>query len=405
MTLMFFAGALLTAVFPDRAWANRACDDNGLLAEYLVSDISGLRSSDVAQVFIDLRVPDDVAEETVSVLREAITAFEGTRPSSEQAAEIAAGEWKGWRAKHMSREEFVSGFLDEVERRKSSVGDYAASLQASQAMRNRLDDLHGAAGGRTPPEDVLMMWLWDQTMRTPAAKAELKRLYDLPDGKWVWGRYVMGRKAALRCALEAVVAAGPAPVAVDRHLFKQPNTFVPLAEGKTVSLDDRSMAYISGLLEVHLAACPWVGTPKGLKSVVQFQQAATQRAFTNMFDMRNIVLDSVQFAHFANHGKADAEAFEKQYGCISPVAMQLARGLERTVQVAAAGGAGSLFVSTCSSTRLNAKQCACLAELGRGVDPNIENKGYDSRTTIKYIVERNPLLGVMIAMQCGIGDY
>lgn len=402
-----FSLGLVCAVvlLPGVARAQRQCDGGEKLTAYLAGATDGPTASAIADVWVNGAVPNDFDAVSVAALRDAIEAFERQRPPANRAADIAAGDWSGWRADLMSREEFVRGFLDEVGRRSESQGEYAAILQAAQAMRNRLDDMYGAAGQRDRPEDPYAMWLWDQHMRLPGAEDELARLKSLPDGEWLWGEYTMGRKTAIACALDDMSVLTLLAATVDRSLFDKPDLVTTLVAGRKVPLDFPTMAYLYGLLEYRLPNCAWTGSADGLASVVRFQQAATQSALTRMFELSGVVLNSVEFATMANAGKADAEALETEYGCISPVAMAFSNGLVRTVQVDATVSSESLFVQSCSGQGLSLEQCACLAELGRGVAPEIEKTGYDQRTTIKWMVERNPMLGIQIGVQCGISDY
>jgi len=394
---------------PTAALAQRRCDGGGKLPAYLSGSIDGPRPSAIAEVWVKGAVPGDVDPASVVALRAAIEAFERQLLSADQAATIAAGDWTGWRAKLMSRDEFISGFLDEVRRRAGSQGEYAAILQAAEAMRNRLDDMNGAAGARGRPEDPSAMWLWDLTMRKPAAKDQVSLLLSLPDGKWLWNRYLMGRKVAIACALDDMSALTLLAATVDKSLFRRPDVVTMLVAGRKVPLDYPVMAYLSGLLEVRLPNCKLTVYPDGWASVERFQQATVQNAmssfFSRGFDLGGVVFDSVEFATNANTGRADAEALEEKYGCTSPVALAFANGLVRTVRVDASASSDSLFVQSCSVQGLSLKQCACLAELGRGVAPAIEKMGYNPGTTIKWITLRNPSVTIQIALLCGIGNY
>jgi hypothetical protein len=193
-------------LLPAAALAQERCDGGGQIVSYLAGTTDSPAPAEISRTWVGRAVKPDVDPTAVTALRRAIEAFEGRRPSAEEAAEIAAGDWSGWRAGLMPRDDFVRGFLAEVARRAASQGEYAASLQAAQAMRNRLDDLYGAAGSRQPPEDPSAMWLWDQHMRTPGAADAVDRLTSLPDGEWLWNRYLIGRKTAIACALDAIDA-------------------------------------------------------------------------------------------------------------------------------------------------------------------------------------------------------
>lgn len=405
MRILFVIMLSTFFLIPDPALAQRQCDGGPKLKSYLSGTIDTPTPTAIAETWVKIGVPGDIDPASVEALLEAIEAFERWRPSAQRAADIAAGDWTDWRAKHMSRDEFIRGFLNEVERRSKTQGDYAAILQAAQAMLNHLDDLHNAAGGRLRPEDPFRMWRWDFSLRLPGAKSEIARLMTLPDGEWLWRRYGVNRKTAIACALDDMSENALLADTIDRSLFHKPDVIKTLVANKKVPLDFTTMAYLSGLLEYRLPNCKWPGTADGLTSVLRFQQAVTQSTLTRASKLNDVIFDSVEFAMNANAGKADAQAFEKKYGCVSPVSVAFANGLVRTVQVDATVSSDSFFVQSCSGQGLSLKQCACLAELGRGVAPKIERMGYDRRTTIKWIVERNPFLSVQIAVQCGISDY
>ena len=81
-----------------------------------------------------------------------------------------------------------------------AINRESAGVEDEWIGRNRLDDFHGAAGRRDPPDDVSQMWLWDSYIRGKAAAAEIGKLSSLRDGEAYWGDYVMGRRTAIACA-------------------------------------------------------------------------------------------------------------------------------------------------------------------------------------------------------------
>lgn len=394
---------------PTAALAQRRCDGGGKLLAHLSGSLDGPSASAIAEIWVNAGVPSDVDPASTMALRTAIEAFEGPRPNAEQAAAIAAGDWTGWRAKLMSRNEFISGFLDEVRRRSGSHGEYAAILQAAEAMRNRLDDMYGAAGKRGRPEDPSAMWIWDLTMRKPAAQDQISTLLPLPDGEWLWNRYLRSRKAVIACALDDMSELTKLAETVDKSLFLRPDVVTSFVAGRKFPLDYQVMAYLSGLLEVRLPDCKLTAYSDGMGSVLTFQQATIQSAMTSFFDrgfdLGGVVFDSMEFVAYAKAGKADAKALQEKYGCTSPVALAFAKGFVRTVRIDATASSDSLFVQSCSVRGLSLKQCACLAELGRGVAPQIEKMGYDPSTTIKWITERNSIVTIQLGLLCQIGNY
>lgn len=63
----------------------------------------------------------------------------------------------------------------------------------------------------------------------------------------------------------------------------------------------------------------------------------------------------------------------------------------------------SRFVDTCAS-RHDERRCACLADIGQSVMPGFRDRAYSS-AAVQQIIQRNPFLGLMITMQCGITRY
>lgn len=94
--------------------------------------------------------------------------------------------------------------------------------------------------------------------------------------------------------------------------------------------------------------------------------------------------------------------FAEQIPCDSSLAEHLA---DRLVAASRSnkGGAASPFVPSCSRA-FDKTRCACLAQIGRGVIPDIYQRSYH-RGIIKEIISRNPLMGLAIAMTCQIVNY
>ncbi|NWH07305.1 MAG: hypothetical protein HXY22_01400 [Alphaproteobacteria bacterium] len=390
-----------TAVFA------RECDGGGKLLDYLSGQLDDPAPSVIADVWVAGGIPDTVAPESIAATRNAIELFEGMSLSPERAADIVAGDWTGWRAGLMSREEYVRLFLEEVGRRTGTHGERTSILQAAQVMQNVLDDLYGAAGGRERPEDPSRMWWWDSYLRQKAASEEIARLIAVPKGQALWHDYLVGRKTAIACALDDASALNLLAATINQDRYQRGDIVVELVAGRKIPLAFRTMAYLAGLLEYRLEKCSWVGSPDDLASVMRFQLAANQIALSQeqLFDIADIVVDAVEFVSSMDAGRADARAMDEEIGCTSPPAIALSGGIVRTVKIDASPSSDSLFVQSCSSQGLSLGQCACLGELGRGVAPKIEKMGYDRSSTIKWIIGRNPILGIQISAVCGIGDY
>ncbi|MCA1869578.1 sel1 repeat family protein [Agrobacterium genomosp. 3] len=94
--------------------------------------------------------------------------------------------------------------------------------------------------------------------------------------------------------------------------------------------------------------------------------------------------------------------FAEQIPCDSSLAEHMA---DRLVAASRSnkGGNDSPFIPSCSQS-FDQARCACLAQIGRGVIPDIYQQTYD-RSIIKEIISRNPLLGLTIGITCQIGNY
>lgn len=65
------------------------------------------------------------------------------------------------------------------------------------------------------------------------------------------------------------------------------------------------------------------------------------------------------------------------------------------------------FVDGCTdyySGRYSKAQCQCIADVGRSMYPDIYDMGYHP-SIIKSVIDKNPIIGLQITMQCHIGNY
>jgi hypothetical protein len=99
----------------------------------------------------------------------------------------------------------------------------------------------------------------------------------------------------------------------------------------------------------------------------------------------------VQFARLMECGPGPAEALAEQ------IAMAARR------QTQGADGGVSNFVRTCTP-RFSQQQCACLANFGQAVYPNIHQMTYD-RSIIAGIIQSSPPVGFQITFACRIMNY
>ncbi|CDF34471.1 unnamed protein product [Chondrus crispus] len=83
------------------------------------------------------------------------------------------------------------------------------------------------------------------------------------------------------------------------------------------------------------------------------------------------------------------------------VSVRLIKALKASTR--GADGGLSPFVHSCSP-KFDQRRCQCLADNGRAVMPDIHQQFY-RRDLIKSIINRNPLIGLQIAMACQISNY
>ena len=94
--------------------------------------------------------------------------------------------------------------------------------------------------------------------------------------------------------------------------------------------------------------------------------------------------------------------FARQISCDSKLASHLA---DRLVEASRSNKSGpqAHFIPSCARA-FDQTRCTCLAQIGRGVIPDIYQRYYD-RSIIKEIISRNPLTALTIAMSCQIVNY
>lgn len=76
-------------------------------------------------------------------------------------------------------------------------------------------------------------------------------------------------------------------------------------------------------------------------------------------------------------------------------------------QTALGSADGPSYVDSCATHyagQYSRAQCECLANIGRSVFPNIHSQAF-SQSSIKSILQSNPLLGFQIMLQCRMVDY
>lgn len=93
-------------------------------------------------------------------------------------------------------------------------------------------------------------------------------------------------------------------------------------------------------------------------------------------------------------------------GCNNPYLREIIVALlEMSAASVAGSGAGgpSTFVRTCSASR-SQTQCACIEREARAAIPGIRTETY-AREIFPRITNANPVVGLKVAMVCGVGNY
>jgi len=369
--------------------SSRRCEDNAKADSYLSQPVTGMTAAVIADDYLNEEIlpkadesirrfwqefatsDKDVASlvatwkaspvaktavvehreliETLRQLRATVIAFEEARESPEKAAEILAGKWNDWRARHMSREEFVKQFLTEVSgRRKNGVPIYGATLQAAQALRNRLDNLNDAAGRRNPPETTYEMWMWDSYLRQKSVLAKVEALQAMPKGKAYWNDYVIDRMTTVKCVgakLDSTdVVEAVAKLMFPTEGYSNPKFFRAIYEGRTQGMHVSQVGlYLTAFLSMFTNADDDAAECRNVVSKATLFRIAG----AGSKDMLGQIFGGLAQAHRNQGGgrdglfaqgfnagagtfggmalseaqaQADAQLFYNRHGCDSPVA-------------------------------------------------------------------------------------
>lgn len=95
--------------------------------------------------------------------------------------------------------------------------------------------------------------------------------------------------------------------------------------------------------------------------------------------------------------------FAEQIPCQSALASHMAARLADASRSNKGRSGGSPFIASCAPT-FGETRCSCLAQLGRGVIPDIYQQTYH-RGIIREIINRNPIMALTIGVSCQISNY
>lgn len=175
-----------------------------------------------------------------------------------------------------------------------------------------------------------------------------------------------------------------------------------LQSGQAFPLTESNLAFVAGLGGYLTNACQILG-PEDAQVVNSFAQAGnTFAAMGNNYMNPGSNFETATSATLTV--KAGIE-LGQNIACRLPEAYVLAKRIVASIKASdgAADDESSLFVTSCSRTFSEA-QCQCLADLGRATIPDIHTRSYH-RNMIREIIERNPMLGFAIGLQCRISNY
>lgn len=246
-------------------------------------------------------------------------------------------------------------------------------------------------------------------------------------------RTTAGGLAAALAVLTAVGAAAQPtdPVDLDQpHTFAQAPSKVPLSDsaeapdadlvdipdayrttyerierGEPFVFDDSSYMFVAGLAAELIEAC---GLPSQATDRVElwtFVQGAILRAGVGPNYSNPDIGENIGQVLGGQAAMTAGILAVRSLSCDSATARELAGDVLALVRSNDARGADgqSPFTRSCLN-QFSAFQCDCLASLGRGVFPNINQMEY-SRGLMAELINRNPILALQVALQCQIGNY
>jgi hypothetical protein len=178
-----------------------------------------------------------------------------------------------------------------------------------------------------------------------------------------------------------------------------------IVRGEAFTFTDASFLFTGGMASELLEACALDLSAADRAEIAAFVYAVSQQAMMGN-DYGNPDL-SEALSDQLSSGAAFAAGIEtaRQAGCSEPLATTIAGNILGLVRANRSGpdGGEPPFLGSCG-TVFSGPQCACLAQLGSAVYTDIYQMTY-SRDVIAGIIQANPLLGLQVAMVCGISEY
>lgn len=162
------------------------------------------------------------------------------------------------------------------------------------------------------------------------------------------------------------------------------------------------MQYVASVAQQLLKRCGLPTTTSDIAVVTQFVKSAAEMATGNRAgDLAATAQRRIGEVAASTAGSA----LGQRLNCADPAVAQFGAGLPRTLRANERGPSDgpSTFIAGCSQS-LTVDQCTCLAKQAQAVHPSIHDTVY-GREVIPYLVRSNPLVGIQIAVLCGITRY
>jgi len=212
-------------------------------------------------------------------------------------------------------------------------------------------------------------------------------------------RFVTSMLSALLCLSFAALAQA------ETLSPEQERTYQRLVNGQPFTFDDDSYMFTAGAALELLDGCSLPKEMSDRVELAEFVQGAALRAGIGPNYSADNIGDNMGAAMRGQAMMVAGALAVRSLGCVEPDASRLADGVVAVVRSnqASEEDGGATFTRGCQR-QFSASQCECLASIGRGVFPNIYQMEYD-RMIIAEIIQRNPLLGLTVAFQCGISNY
>lgn len=176
-----------------------------------------------------------------------------------------------------------------------------------------------------------------------------------------------------------------------------------MADGRQVELDSGTMLFLAGLSGHNLKNCSTGLSTSERMPIAEFVGQSVLRAgmgdnYSDTNIGRNMQSSATGQAIFAAGSSAAQVA-----GC--DAADPLLRIVGDVLRANSSGEQGQepVFVRSCTPVHGEAS-CRCAAKVGMAVYPDIYHKRYH-RNIIATIIQKNPMVGMQIAFQCGISNY